>query len=806
MTGFWQDIRYGFRRLTGHAGFTIVSVLTLALAIGATTAIFSVADAVLLHPLPLKEPGRLVHINEFSAAKQRQVRVSMPLFLDLQNQKDVFADVVAFTYAALLFPGEEFSETVYGFEVSPDFFTFFGVQPVAGRVFTADGGHPDNGDVLVISHQSWQKRFGGDPSLVGKTILMSDRPYTIIGIMPPEFQFPRRGDLGEFWQLHVPSAEDSSHPTARLFRNWGVAARLADNVSRHQAQTMADTVAWRIAQEFPDQCEGWRIQIQPLRGAFSDEKLQQSLLGLLGAIAFVLLIACANIASLLLAQAEVRSKELTMRAALGAGRLRLVRQLLIESVLMALLGGALGLLVTSWGIDVLAARIPDTIPLARQIGVDARVLGVTFLLSVLTGVGFSILPAWRASRLCLNETLKEGGCSLHATSGHRRLSHLLVVSEVALAIVLLAGAGLMVQSVARLLHADPGFDPHSLLRIGVSFPFPRYKEFAQCEPLIDQLVERFGALPGAQSIGICEPGGQWAHVIEGQAQPVELVGRGCSAAGTDYFRAMRIPLLKGRFFTQEDIGAGQRSIVINETMARLCWPGEDPLGKRVRHEQSQPDVDAWYTVVGVVGDAKDWRLDAEVNPEYYQPYQRTRPTYIQFMVRAGPRLDLLTANRTVRHEIKTIDPYLPAPKVWNVEKEFFDSTAPRRTYLMLMGLFAAMGLFLALIGIYGVVSTFVNQRTHEIGIRMALGARRGNILRLAMRNVLLLICAGSVVGLAGAVVLTRGITSLLYGISPSDPITLAGACVLLMATGLVACYIPARRATKVDPVVALRCE
>jgi len=507
MTGLWQDIRHGFRRLTGHAGFTIVSVLTLALAIGATTAIFSVADAVLLHPLPLKESGRLVHISEFSTAKQQQASVSMPLFLDLQKQKDVFADIVAFTGAALLFPGEEFSETIYGFEVTPNFFTFFGVQPVAGRVFAGDQGHPDNGDVLVVSHQFWQKRFGGDPSLVGKTILMSDRLYTIIGIMPPEFQFPRRGELGEFWRPCVPSAEDSSHPTTRLFRNWGVAARLADNVSRRQAQAMADTMARRIAQEFPDQCEGWRIQIQPLRGVFSDEKLQESLLGLLGAIAFVLLIACANIASLLLTQAEARSKELTMRAVLGAGRLRLVRQLLIESLLMALLGGGLGLLVTYWGIDVLAARIPDTIPLVRQIAMDARVLGLAFLLSVSTGVGFSVLPAWRASRLCLNETLKEGGRSLHVASGHRPLSHLLVASEVALAIVLLAGAGLMVQSVVRLLRVDPGFDPYNLVRIGVSFPFPRYKEFAQCEPLIDQLVERFRALPGVQSIGICEPGG-----------------------------------------------------------------------------------------------------------------------------------------------------------------------------------------------------------------------------------------------------------------------------------------------------------
>jgi putative ABC transport system permease protein len=802
-----QDIRYGFRMLLRNPGFTFLVVLILAVGIGASTAIFSVVNAVLLNPLPTKDSHRFVEIREVNVAKGRDVRVSPPLFLDLQQEKDVFEDMAAFSYETLLFPGQEFAETIYGYEVTPHFFTLLGVQPMAGRAFTSGEGQPGNDQVLVVSYGFWQRRFGSDPNLVGKTIILSDRPYTVIGIMPPQFQFPRRAKLGEFWQPNVLVSQDASHFMARFMRNmrnWGVVARLKPDVSRRQAQAVADILAQRLVQDHPETNTGWQIRIRPLRNMFTNEKLRQTMLGLLGAIICVLLIACANVGNLLLARSERRQKEIAIRMAVGAGRFRLVRQLLTESVLLALLAGGLGLLLTYWAMELLTALIPTNIPRMKEIAVDAGMLCLACLISVLTGVGFGLVPAWQSSRPQLDEALKEGGQSPQVGFGRKYFRNLLVVSEVALTLVLLVGAGLMIQSVARLLHVDPGFDPHNMLRIGLSLrPLPG--QSGGQDMLYQQMVERLQTLPGAQSVGLCNPGNTLEYVTEGDTIPIEVRRTGCSTGSSDYFKTMNIPLLKGRYFSEEDTRPGQRTIIINEAMAQLCWPGENPLGKQVKDAGRSTWAEA-YTVVGVVGNVRDVRLDYEYGSRLFEPFQRWYFSYAFLMVRIQSGLDPLTLTKGIRCEIKALAPNTSAPEIGSVEKELFDSTESYRTYLKFITFFAYVGLLLSMIGIYGVMSDSVARRTHEIGIRMALGAERSDVLKLVIKKGLLLIVVGLVIGAGGALAVTRVLRSLLFGVRPTDPMTFVAVSLLLMVVGLVACYIPARRATKIDPMVALRYE
>ena len=792
----YQDIRFAIRMLVKNPGFTIIAILCLALGIGASTAIFSVVNAVLLDPLPTKDSHRLVEIREVDVAKGRDRRVSSPLILDLQQEREVFEDMAAFDYATLDFPGQEFVETIYGYEVTPNFFTLLGMQPMAGRAFTPEEGQPGNDQVLVVSYGFWRRRFGSDPNLVGKTIILSDRPYTVVGIMPPQFQFPRRAELGEFWQPNALSSEEYS--PYRLFSRWGVAARLKADVSRRRAQAVVDILAQRFAQDYPETNTGWQIRIRPLRNMFANERLRQTMLGLLGAIVFVLLIACANVSNLLLARSERRQKEIAVRMAVGAGRFRLVRQLLTESVLLALLAGGLGLLLTYWMTELLTALIPTNIPRMKEITVDTGMLGLACLVSVLTGVGFGLVPAWQSSRPQLNEALKEGGQSQQAGFGRKYFRNLLVVSEVALTLMLLVGAGLMIHSVARLLHVDPGFDPRNMLRIGLSFRSVPGEPGRQ-DILLQQIAERLQALPGARSVGICEPGNtlELEYVTEDGTIPITVRRTGCSTGSIDYFKTMNIPLLKGRYFSEGDADLDQRSIIINEAMAQLCWPGEDPLGKQ---------WDKAYTVIGVVGNVRDVRLDYEYGPRFFQPFQRQVIYYVFLMLRIQTGLDPLTLTKDIRREIKALVPNTSAPEIGSVEKELFDSTESYRTYMKFISFFAGVGLILAVIGIYGVMSYSVARRTHEIGIRMALGAERTDVLKLVIKQGLTLIVVGLVIGMGGALALTRVLKSLLYDVTATDPMTFVVVSLLLTAVGLIACYIPARRATKIDPMSALRYE
>jgi len=791
--------------------FTVVAVLVLALGIGASTAIFTVVDRVLLDPLPMRDAHRLVEIREINPAEDRISRISPSLFLELREQQDLFEDLAASTHHSVPLFGGEFPERLDGYEVTPNFFKYSGVQPILGRTFLPEEGQPGNDRVAVISHGSWQRRFGCDPNIIGKVLLFGSsnlltpeerQPYTVIGVMPRHFQFPRRDFVfcipQAFTEQHA-----SQYPT-RWMRNWSVVGRLKPDVSLQQARAVVDAMAQRLARDYPQTNTGWQIDIRPLRNTFTSKKVQQTLLGLMGAIIFVLLIACANIANLLLARSETRQKEIAIRMALGAGRLRLIRLLLTEAVLLALLAGGLGLLLTFWGIDLLTVLIPSNVPRLKEIGVDVGVLSSTIFISMLTGVAFGLVPAWQSFNPDFVAALKEGGRTVNFGFGRVHFRNLLVGSEIALALILLIGTGLLIQSVVRLLRVDTGFDPSDLMGFQIEAPQTGYREFGQREALYRQLAQRLRSLPDVRSVGLCRPRGLSDYDVEGRTTPVRIANTYCGVDDVDYFRAMRIPLLKGRLLTEADADVSPENIVINESMARLLWPGQEPIGKIFeRTEKSEGSV-----VVGVVADVKDYRLDQEPTPRFYSPFKvllrHGAMPFGHFMIRTSG--DPLILTKAIRSVIWELIPNSPAPYMWSAEENLMNSTRTYRTYMLYIGFFGMVGLLLAVVGIYGVMSYVVARRTNEIGIRMALGAQRNDIFRLVIKNGVVLILIGVAMGAVGALALTRILSSLLYSVTATDPLTFIVVSLLLMAVGLVACITPARRAAKVDPMVALRYE
>ena len=810
MRTLFQDIRFGIRMLRRNPGFTLTVVLCLGLGIGANTAIFTVVDRVMLDPIPARDAHRLVEIREVNPALNRVQRVSAPLFLELWEEKDVFEDLVAFNYESVPFFSGEFPERLDGFEVTPNFFNYLGVQPILGRTFLPDEGRPGNNRVVVISHGFWQRRFGCDPNLVGKTLIFGSanllksevrRPYMVIGIMPPNFQFPRKDFV--FCIPRAFTQQYADRYPARWMRNWSTVARLKPNVSLQQARVVLDTMAQRLAGDYPKTNKDWHIDIRPLQNMFTSKNTQQTLFGLMGAIVFVQLIACANVANLLLARSQKRQKEIAIRMALGAGRSHLVRLLLTEAILLALLAGGLGLLLTYWGIDLLTGLVSARIPRLQQVGVDIGVLAATVFISVLTGVVFGLGPAWQSFNPQFSEALKESQRTVNFGFGRLHVRNLLVGSEIALALVLLIGSGLLIQSVVRLLRVDTGFDPHNLVGFQVEAPQTGYEEFGQRQAFYRQLSERFRALPGVRSVGVCRPQGNSDYEVEGQTTPIQIARTYCGVGDIDYFRAMRIPLLKGRLLTEADADASPANIVVNETMARQLWPGEDPLGKRFGRTE---DIEG-YVVVGVVANVKDYRLDQEPYARYYLPFEgllRSSMPFGHFMLRTYG--DPLTLTKAIRSIIRELIPNSPAPYIWSVEENLLHSTKTHRTYMLYISCFATVGLILAVVGIYGVMSYAVARRTKEIGIRMALGAQRGDVLKLMLKKGLALIVVGLVIGAGGALAVTHVLRSLLFGVTPTDPMTFVAVSLLLMVVGLVACYIPARRATKIDPMSALRYE
>lgn len=814
-----QDLRYGFRMLLKNPGFTAVAVLALALGIGANSAIFSIVNALLLRPLPYKDADRLVIVWGKNRHQGRdQLPVSRPDFLDWRRDNRVFEDMASYAYNVFDITGQREPERVRGVFVSTNFFSVLGEKPLLGRTFRPE---EEREPLVVLSYKLWERRFGCNPSIIGQSIALSGDSYTVIGIMPRGFQFPPRDprarsvDTGtEVWvtlaRLFTVTPGLGDWIGNRALRGYRVIARLKPGIARQQAQTEMNTIAHRLEQAYPNTNAGIGVTVVSLHEQIV-APVRSALLVLLGAVGFVLLIACANVANLLLVRTAAREREISIRVALGASNLRLIRQLLTESTLLALLGGALGLLLALWGVDLLVRLNAGYIPRAGEVGIDSRVLGFTLVIALLTGMIFGLAPTLEASKLNLNEALKEGG---RGSAGSLRGQHtrgLLVISEVALALVLLVAAGLMIKSFLRLLDTHLGFNPKNVLTMQVHIPPFKYSQPRQWTALYQQILERIQALPGVRStgIGISLPPRVSERsnlfVIEGRPSP----GPGRSpiaqffTVSPHFLDTLQVPLLKGRSFTEADRADAPGVVIINETVARRFFPDEDPIGKRLKlgnPESRSP----WLTIVGVVEDVKYSGLDAETEAGLYVPFAQNPFPGMFLLVRTMS--DPLGLAAAVRKEILAVDKDQPIADIKILEQVVSESVAQRRLNTVLLGIFAVVALILAVVGIYGVVSYSVTQRTHEIGIRMALGARPSNVLKLVVGQGMILVLIGVTIGLIAAFALTRVLSSLLYGVSATDPATFMVISLLLVAVALLASYIPARRATKVDPMVALRYE
>jgi putative ABC transport system permease protein len=791
--------------LMKHPGFTLIAMLTLALGIGANTAIFSVINGVLLRPLPFVEAERLVRVYATVPARSILTYPTSYLnFADWRAQNSVFVSMAAYSSASATFTGGAAPEQLEGVAVAGDFFAVLNAQPAAGRVFSAADEQQGRKNLVVISHGLWQRSFGSDPKIVGRQVTLDATGYTVVGVMPPGFRFPLERNKTDYWVPLDPQDETNRERGANYL---SVTARLKPGVTLAQAQAEMTAIASRLEQEYRDRNAGRGINLVPLHDALTGN-LRRALFVLLAAVGFVLLIACTNVANLQLARAASRSRELAIRSALGAGRGRIVRQLLSESLLLAALGGALGLLLAAWGVDLLTAALPDDIPRAGDLGLDARVLGFTIAITLLTGLAFGCAPAWQASRAELTEALKEGGRGV--SGGRSRLRSLLVVTEVAFSLMLLIGAGLLLQSFRRLLAVNPGFNPQGVLTATIALPSGTYGEEARQAAFFQQALSRVAALPGVAAAGVVDPmplGGSMAmnsFSIEGRpplsaGERPATHSRVISAA---YLQAIGIPLLRGRALAERDDAAAPRVLLINESFARRFFPNEDPLGQRIRLTIAPNFV---AEVVGVVGDVKHRSLDREAGPEAYVSYLQVPTPIMSLIVRAAAGEPLQLAP-SVRQAIAQVDKDQPLADVKPLAAWLDESVARQRFNLWLLAVFAVVALLLAASGIYGVISYAVTERTHEIGIRVALGAQRQDVLRLVVGQGLALTLAGVGVGVVGALALTRWMTELLFGVTPTDPLTYVGVAALLVSVALLACYLPARRATKVDPMIALRCE
>ncbi|HEY0098110.1 MAG TPA: ABC transporter permease [Pyrinomonadaceae bacterium] len=815
MGNLWQDVRYGFRTLVKSPGFTLIALMALALGIGANTAIFSVVNAVLLRDLPYRESDQVMIVWEQNRARGGRNNVaSLANFLDWQQQANSFQEMAAFYDAAFNLTGEGNPEEIPAQVTSGNLLTMLGTQPALGQVYTKDEAEPGRDDVVVISHGLWQRRFGGAGDIIGKKISLNGQNVTVIGVMPQGFKWfmkegSRTGKAAEIW-TPTNFASVLNGATKGRGRFITVAGRLKPGVTREQAQAEMSTIASRLEQQHAQFNTNMGIHVVPVREQLAGE-IKIALYVLLGAVGFVLLIACANVANLMLARAASRQSEFSIRTALGAGRWRMVRQLLTESVLLSVLGGALGLLIALWGVDALVALSPPNMLGTEKIGLSLPVLLFTFLISLITGVVFGLVPALEVTRLNLNETLKETGKSNMSSRRTRRLSSGFVVAQVALALVLLIGSTLMIKSFLRLQAVDPGFKTDNLLTLRVTVPAAKYPEDNQIVAFHRQALERLKSLPDVRSVGAVSAlpfggnlGARTSFSIEGRPvpRPGEELSTDVRVTDENYFQTIGIPVLSGRGFTEQEAKEDRRTIIINETMARQHFPGQNPLGQYLR-VQMMPDPQP-MEIVGVVADAKYKTLEAPPHPMVYWTHPQLTYSEMTLIVRTnGDPMNLAAA---VRREIQAIDKDQPVADVRTMQSWIDELTARSRFGTLLLTIFAALALVLASIGIYGVMSYSVTQRTHELGIRIALGAKTLDVLKLILGRGLVLTLIGIALGLAASIVLTRFMSSLLFGISATDPITFGGLSLLLTAVALLACYVPTRRAMRVDPMVALRNE
>jgi putative ABC transport system permease protein len=807
MGSLFQDLRYGIRMLSKSPGFAAVAILTLALGIGANTAIFSVVDPLIIHPLPFKNLDRLVKVWETIPSRGvDHNEMSLANFVDWRQQSDVFEHLGAYSWWNVNVSGIEVPERVQGFLVTPDVFTALGVNPILGRTFLPEEEKPGKNHVVMLSYGYWQLRFAGDPGIIGKTLTLNGISRTVVGVMPPNFNFPPGGEM---W---APYPVDPNVPGARQAHFLLVVGRLKPGITRERAQAEMNTIAGRLEQQYPKTNTGWRVVLIPLASDVV-RQYRPALLLLLAAVGFLLLIACANVANLMLARAASRRRELAIRATLGAGRLRVVRQLITESLMLGVLGGALGVVFAVWGVGLLPKLFPPEftrfIPGADRMAVDLRALGFTFLLSLLTGTVFGLAPALRVSKLDLNETLKEGATQSGTGAGHHRLRNALVIAEISLALVLLIGTGLMAKSFVHLVEMNPGFRTDHVLTMELALPAAKYKEDQKAAAFYQQLLERIRALPGVQSAGatsnlpLSGTNQTDGILIEGRPAPPpgQINEVNYRVITPDYFQTIGVPVLAGRSVAEQDAATAPPVIILNQAATQRYWPGDDPVGKRIRFGDgpTQP----WITVIGVVANMRN-DLSETPKAEIYVPFTQADSHFMVLTVRtAGDPLSIASA---VRGEIAGLDRDQPVAHIQSYDEVRWQSLFTTRIPAVLLGVFAIAALLLAGVGVYGVMAYVVSQQTHEIGIRVALGAQRGDVMKLVIGQGLRLSGIGLAIGLAGSLALTRVMASLLFGVSATDPATFVSITLLLAGVALLACYVPARRAMRVDPMVALRYE
>jgi putative ABC transport system permease protein len=812
METLMKDLRYAGRMLAKGRMVTAIAILALTLGIGANTAIFSVINAVLIKPLPYPRPEQLVRIYEKSPQFE-QMSVSYPNFLDWQRESRTFERMAVYRHQQFNITGNAEPERVRGRLVSADFLSTLGVQPAMGRDLRAEDDRAGAGPVVLLSHGFWQRRMGGDPDILGKPLTINGKDYTVVGVLPSSFKFYDPVDI----LVPIGVQEELAFKVRDFHPGLRAIGRLRKGAQLNEARDELRAIAAALEQQYPASNTNQSVTLNSMHDDLVQE-IRPVLLLLLGAVGLVLLIACANVANLMMARAAARQKEMAIRTAMGASRWRIVRQLLTESMLLSLIGGGLGLLVAMWGTDALVAAIPDSIPRADEIGLDARVMLFTFLISALTGCLFGLIPALQVSKPDLNESLKEGGRG--PATMRQGVRSVLVIAEVALALVLLVGAGLLIRSLFAVRNVAPGVDPHNVITMQIPLSSATYNEATKVRSFFDHMLERLHATPGVEAVAIT---GDMPFVGDDSEAPF-WVGNGPRPApeaiqwalmnpvSAGYVKAMGIPLLRGRFLSEQDTKDTPSVAVIDEYMARDLFPGQDPVGQRMTLPGNDKMPDIPFEIVGVVGHVKHFGQDAqkEVAFQFYMPFVQIPDDFItgfqavNLVARTAGEPASMAA--PIKEAIQRVDKDQPVTAVRTLEQVLADSLAQRRFTMLLLGLFAGVALVLASVGIYGVMSYSVAQRTHEIGVRMALGARRDDVLGMVVRQGMRLAGIGVAIGLMAAFALTRLMSSFLFGVSATDPLTFALISLVLAGVALAACFVPARRATKVDPMVALRYE
>jgi putative ABC transport system permease protein len=798
-----NDLRYALRQLLKAPSFTAVAILTLALGIGACSAIFSVVNTVLLRPLDYPQPDRIVIIRETNFPQFPEFSVSPPNYLDWEKQTKSYEYLAAYSGAGLNLTGEGEPQRLVGVKATAHYFDAYGVKPALGRMLLPEEDAPGKNHVVVLSYPFWQRVFGGTRDVVGKSIQLNGEPYTVVGVAPVGFGLTSKVDA---WTPMAFKPEETKND-ARGGHYINVVGRLRPGVTVAQARAELEVIAAQLAQQYPDSNKGWGIFLMPLQD-YSVRDVKPVLYTLLGAVGCVLLIACANLANLLLARATARHREISIRAALGASRGRLVRQLLTESVVLSLCGGVAGLLLARWGLDALLALAPTSLPRVTEIHLDSGVLIFSLALSILTGLLFGIAPAWLAARADVNEALKQGSRGSTEGGARGRLRSALVVIEVTFALMLLGGAGLLARSFMQLAHVDPGFIPENATLLRLSLPQKKYAMPEQQNAFADALLDRVKALPGVQFVGITHSMPLVSDYvlgfnIEGRPAiaPSDLPSTNYCAVTPDYFRAMGIRLIRGRVFTPQDDAKAPRVAIINETMARQHFPNEDPIGKRINITNGP---DTWREIVGIVADIKQYGVDKATSAQSYEPFAQVPFSSLNVVIRTnGSPAALLGA---LRPAVYAVDKDQPIGTIRPLEEIMADSLARQRFAMTLLTVFSLVALVIAAVGIYGVMAYNVVQRTGEFGIRMALGAQQGDVLRLVLAQGGKLIGIGLVIGLAATMAASRAMSSMLFNTSAQDPLTLGMITLLLGVVALIACLLPANRATKVNPIEALRAE